>query len=62
MVSCMRLKPGPEVAVMALVPVQLAPTTAPIEANSSSIWMNIPPTCGRRSAMCSVISLAGVMG
>ena len=37
--SCIRLKPGPEVAVMGLAPPQLAPTKAAIEPNSSSIWI-----------------------
>ena len=62
MFSCMRLKPGPEVAVMALAPAQLAPMTAPREASSSSIWMAMPSSWGSLSARCSAISLAGVMG
>jgi hypothetical protein len=61
-VSCIRLKPGPDVAVMAFAPVQLAPTTALIEANSSSICMNMPLTLGKRAAICSAISLAGDIG
>ena len=47
MLSCMSEKPGPEVAVSALVPASEAPITAPIEAISSSIWMKWPPTCGQ---------------
>ncbi len=60
--SCIRLKPGPDVAVMALTPVQLAPITDANDAISSSIWSIIPPTCGRCTAKCSAISLAGVIG
>jgi hypothetical protein len=37
MFSCMRLKPGPEVAVMDFMPPYEAPMTAAIEAISSSI-------------------------
>jgi hypothetical protein len=44
--SCMREKPGPEVAVMASSPVSAAPMHAQIEAISSSIWTNTPPTRG----------------
>jgi len=62
MFSCMRLKPGPEVAVMAFAPAQLAPMTAPREASSSSIWMAMPPTWGNLSARFSAISLEGVIG
>jgi hypothetical protein len=58
----MRLKPGPEVAVMAFAPAQLAPTTAPREAISSSIWMAMPSSWGSLRAKCSAISLAGVIG
>ena len=60
--SIIRLKPGPEVAVMVLAPVQAAPMIEAMAAISSSIWMKVPPTSGRRSAMCSAISVAGVMG
>jgi hypothetical protein len=51
----MKLKPGPEIAVIALAPAQ----TAPI---SSSICMNTPPTSLSRTAIRSMISLEGVMG
>jgi len=61
-VSCIRLKPGPDVAVMAFFPPQLAPIIAPMDASSSSICMNIPPICGSRSEKCSVISFAGDIG
>ena len=62
MASCIRLKPGPEVAVIALAPAQAAPITAEMEAISSSIWMKTPPISGSRTAMRSIISLEGVMG
>jgi len=62
MFSCMRLKPGPEVAVMAFAPAQLAPMTAPSEAISSSIWMAMPLCWGSLLARCSAISVAGVIG
>ena len=39
MLSCIRLKPGPEVAVTALAPAHTEPMTAEMEAISSSIWM-----------------------
>jgi len=62
MFSCMRLNPGPDVAVMAFAPAQLAPMTALSAANSSSICMAIPPVCGSLFARCSAISVAGVIG
>ncbi len=37
--SIIRVKPGPEVAVIALAPLQEPPRMAAIEASSSSIWM-----------------------
>ena len=61
-ISCMRLKPGPEVAVSALAPAREAPQTAAMLAISSSIWMNVPPTCGSRRASTSAISVDGVIG
>lgn len=61
-VSCIKLNPGPDVAVMLFHPAQLAPITAPIDASSSSICMNIPPTCGKRCERRSGISLEGDMG
>jgi len=57
-----RLKPGPEVAVMLFTPAQEAPRMAAMAAISSSIWMKVPPTSGRRAARCSAISVAGVIG
>ncbi len=62
MFSIIRLKPGPEVAVMDFTPAQEAPRMALMAANSSSIWMKRPPTWGRRAAICSATSVAGVMG
>jgi hypothetical protein len=60
--SCIKLKPGPEVAVIALAPVHEAPMTAEIEAISSSIWIKTPLTALSRTAILSIISLEGVMG
>ena len=60
--SCMRLNPGPEVAVIALAPAQAAPIMAEMEAISSSIWMNTPPHSLSRTAILSMISLDGVIG
>ena len=62
MFSCIRLKPGPEVAVIAFAPPTDAPMTAARELISSSIWMNLPPTWGSRRARTSATSVAGVMG
>ena len=62
MFSCMRLNPGPDVAVIAFAPAQLAPMTALSAASSSSICMAIPPVWGSLFARCSAISVAGVIG
>ena len=62
MCSIISEKPGPEVTVMALVPAQTAPCRQMEEAISSSIWMNTPPTWGKRPAMRSTTSVEGVMG
>ena len=62
MFSCISEKPGPEVAVSALVPASEAPMTAAIEAISSSIWMKSPPTWGMRRDSTSAISVDGVIG
>ncbi len=61
-ISCMRLKPGPEVAVSALAPASEAPQTAAMLAISSSIWMKGPPTSRQAAASTSAISVDGVMG
>jgi len=58
----MKLKPGPEVAVIALAPAHTAPMTEQMEPISSSICMNTPPTSLSRTAIRSMISLEGVMG
>ncbi len=60
--SCMRLKPGPDVAVIDRAPPHEAPITADIAPISSSIWRYVPPTLGRFSAIISAISEAGVIG
>ena len=63
--SCMRLTPGPLVAVIAFFPVHDAPITAASELISSSIWMKTPflsTSPGRRTASLSETSVAGVMG
>jgi hypothetical protein len=62
MFSCIRLKPGPEVAVIARRPPQEAPITAETAAISSSIWRYTPPTFGSLYDIISAISDAGVMG
>jgi len=61
-ISCIRLKPGPDVAVSAFLPASEAPQTAAMLAISSSIWMKVPPTWGRRLASTSAISVDGVIG
>ena len=55
-------KPGPEVTVITFWPPQAAPIMAAMEAISSSIWMNRPPTSGQRSAKRSAVSVDGVIG
>ena len=47
---------------MTFGPPHAAPIIAAIEAISSSIWMNIPPTFGNRSAILSATSVDGVIG
>ena len=54
--------PGPEVAVIALLPPHLAPMAAQIELISSSICINAPPAFGISSESISIISVEGVMG
>jgi hypothetical protein len=61
--SIIREKPGPDVAVMDLAPVQAAPIIAAIEAISSSIWIKHAPLIfGIRAAICSATSVEGVIG
>ena len=62
MCSIMREKPGPEVAVIVRAPAQAPPMIAAILAGSSSIWMKVPPTLGRRAAIRSATSVDGVIG
>jgi hypothetical protein len=62
MFSCIRLNPGPDVAVMDFTPAALAPRIADMEAISSSIWMYVPPILGMFEAMYSATSVAGVIG
>ncbi len=62
MFSIMSEKPGPLVAVIALAPVHEAPMMDAMDAISSSIWMNTPPFFGSFAAMCSAISVEGVIG
>ena len=62
MPSCLREMPGPLEAVMAFTPPMEAPVAAVTLPISSSIWMKQPPSWGRRRAMYSAISEAGVMG
>jgi len=50
------------VAVITFKPPIDAPRIAPMEAISSSIWMNTPPTRGNSCDMCSAISEDGVIG
>ena len=47
---------------MDFAPAHTAPDTAAMEANSSSIWINIPPIFGNRSAIRSATSVEGVIG
>ena len=62
MFSIIRLKPGPLVTVMHLVPDHEPPTMAAMLASSSSIWMKMPPTVGKRRPMRSTTSVEGVIG
>ena len=62
MFSCIRLKPGPLVALIALTPPREAPMQEQMLAISSSIWTKTPPRGGSRRAMISAISDDGVIG
>ena len=61
-ISVIRLKPGPDVAVIDFWPAYEAPSTMPIAAISSSAWTTAPPTLGSSSARNSMMSVAGVIG
>ena len=54
--------PGPEVAVIALLPANEAPSTDARAAISSSVWIATPPNFGSRPASHSRMSEAGVIG
>ena len=62
MCSIISENPGPEVTVNALAPPQTPPCNAIDAANSSYIWMKLPPTTGTRAAKRSTISVDGVIG
>ena len=62
MPSCIREKPGPDVAVMDLVPTMEAPMMEEMLAISSSICMKVPPTWGNLRDRTSAISEEGLMG
>jgi hypothetical protein len=62
MASIIRLKPGPDVAVIDLAPAQDAPIAEQIELISSSICMHTPPTSLNLHEILSIISVAGVIG
>ena len=62
MFSIIRLKPGPDVAVKLRAPAAEAPTMAAMLPSSSSICTKRPPRGGSRTAMCSAISVDGVIG
>src|SRR5271167_1455690 len=62
MCSIISEKPGPEVTVKALAPAHTMPCKVMEAANSSSIWINTPPTLGTREAKRSTTSVEGVMG
>ena len=63
--------PGPEVAVKARAPFQVAPITMPIAASSSSAWMNdvvlaagrrIDPQRSQKPLKASISEVEGVIG
>ena len=54
--------PGPELAVIALAPLALAPRATEIPAISSSICINVPPCFGKSTLSSWAISLLGVIG
>jgi hypothetical protein len=58
----MRLKPGPEVMVIAFAPAHDAPMQEQMEAISSSICMNAAPTSPNLTDSLSSVSVAGVIG
>jgi hypothetical protein len=61
-VSCMRLMPGPEVAVKAGVPSAALPMAIAPAAISLSAWTNSAPTDPKCRLAQSTTSLTGVIG
>ena len=53
---------GPDVAVIAFLPANDAPTTAPMPAISSSAWRTVPPYFQISRSRNCMISVEGVMG
>ena len=60
--SCIRDNPGPEVATIALVPVNAAPIAIFTTDSSSSTCRTIPPNLGNHFSSHSMMSVEGVMG
>src|SRR3990172_32653 len=60
--SCIRARPGPEVAVIARTPVRAAPIAMFTADSSSSAWTARPPNRGIWRSIDSRISEAGVIG
>jgi hypothetical protein len=60
--SCMSERPCPVEPVAAGVPVAAAPHAMPIASSSLSAFMQTPPTGGIFLAICSRISVKGVIG
>jgi hypothetical protein len=55
-------RPWPVEPVAAGVPVAAAPQAIPTASSSLSAFMHTPPTSGSLAAMCSRISVKGVIG
>ena len=60
--SVIKVRPGPEVAVIAGEPANDAPITMLIDAISSSACTTTPPNLGSSAAKNSIKSVAGVIG
>ena len=60
--SLYKLMPGPEVAVRTFMPAMDAPRQNPMEAISSSPWIQMPPAGGNSFSMVFRIVVAGVIG
>ena len=61
-ISDIKERPGPEVAVIDFAPAKEAPTTAPMAASSSSVCTQVPPIFGSQSASNCRTSVEGVIG